>query len=90
MEKDLGPGIQIGLCAHCGSSTGSQPRAGQRMNFSGPGDPPRSLFLTILFIYLRERKKKSKHKQGEAGEGEADSSLSREPDTGLDPRTPGS
>ena len=38
----------------------------------------------------------SEHQQGEkqaeaaVGEGEADSQLSREPDTGLDPRTPGS
>jgi len=39
---------------------------------------------------LRPREREST-RQGEAeGEGEADSLLSREPDVGLDPRTPGS
>jgi len=37
---------------------------------------------------LRERKRE--HKRRRAGEGEADSPLSREPDVGLDPGTPGS
>ena len=40
-------------------------------------------FLKILSIYLRERE--SEHRWGR--EGEAGSSLSREPDIGLDPRT---
>ena len=43
------------------------------------------------FIYLFDRE--SKHRQTEQqaeGEGEADSLLSREPNAGLDPRTPGS
>ena len=41
----------------------------------------------ILFIYLREGVR-----AGEEGgsEGEADSLMSREPDAGLDPGTPGS
>ena len=45
-----------------------------------------AFFLKILFSL-------TEHKQGEwqaEGEGEADSLLSREPDTGLDPRTQGS
>ena len=45
----------------------------------------------ILFIYLRERKheREKARAQGAAeGEGEADSPLSREPNVGLDPRTP--
>ena len=48
-------------------------------------------FPKIFFIYLRERE--SVHKQGEQqaeGEGEAGSPLGREPNAGLDPRTPGS
>ena len=39
-------------------------------------------------MYLREKERE--HKQREGAEGEADSSLSREPDVGLDPRTSGS
>ena len=35
------------------------------------------------------RKRETKHKQAE-GEGEVGSPLSREPDSELDPRTPGS
>ena len=41
-----------------------------------------------IYIFDRERK----HKQGEQqaeGEGEAGSPLNREPDMGLNPRTPG-
>ena len=41
-------------------------------------------FLKILFIYLTERE--STVGRRAEGEGEADSPLSREPDTGLDPR----
>jgi len=41
------------------------------------------------FIYLRERESEREHERGE-GQGEADSSLSREPDAGLSPGTPGS
>ena len=52
------------------------------------------IFLKILFISLRE----SMHKQERerdwggkaAGEEEVDSLLNREPDEGLDPRSPGS
>ena len=47
-----------------------------------------TLFLRILFIYLFERE--HKWGAGTEGEGEADSLLSREPDAGLDPGTPGS
>jgi len=47
----------------------------------------RILFLTKDFIYLRERA----HKQGEGeGQREKETLLSREPNVGLDPRTPGS
>ena len=44
------------------------------------------IYLKIPFIYLTERK----HKQwgGAEGEGEAGVSLSREPDAGLNTRTP--
>ena len=39
----------------------------------------------------RDREISDMHKEGAAeGEGEADSPLSREPNVGLDPRTPGS
>ena len=48
------------------------------------------------FIYLRARQGEERLRSredgagGEAGgEGDADASLSREPDAGLDPRTPG-
>ena len=44
-----------------------------------------SLFLKILFIYLTERESAQ---TGGVGKGEAGSTLSREPDVGLDPRTP--
>ena len=48
-------------------------------------------FKIYLFIHLTEKESKSAHKQGEGqAEGEGDSSLSREPDKGLAPRTPGS
>ena len=43
-------------------------------------------FVKILFIHLTE----SEDKQGETGRGEAGSQVSREPDVGLDLRTPGS
>ena len=41
-----------------------------------------NLFLKILFIYLSGRGEKQ-------AEGEASFLLSREPEVGLDPRTPG-
>ena len=44
-----------------------------------------SFFLLRFYLFIRERDSMS-----EEGEGEADSLLSREPDTGLDPRIPGS
>ena len=53
----------------------------------------RGLFVLSFikdFIYLTEREHESEHKQGDweaEGEGGAGSSLSREPDAGLDPRT---
>jgi len=43
------------------------------------------LFIFKDFIYLFERAR-----EGGVSEGEADSPLSREPDVGLDPETPGS
>ena len=39
------------------------------------------------FVYLFEKERENEQGGGTEGEGEADSSLSREPDTGLDPRT---
>jgi len=49
------------------------------------------IFFKIFFLYLKERQKEARAGEGaEAkaeGEGEADSSLSREPDMGLHPRT---
>ena len=48
-------------------------------------------YFTHLFGKGRERVRERNYKQGEweaKGEGEADSSLSREPKVGLDPRTP--
>ena len=49
------------------------------------------LFLKILLIYLRDRDSRSRGGAGGEGEGKEDSSLlSREPKTGLDPRTLGS
>jgi len=47
-------------------------------------------FFKILFV--RERERASKHKQGELqaeGQEEAGSQPSKDPDGGLDPRTPG-
>ena len=41
----------------------------------------------VLFIYLRERVCMRTSWGRAEGEGEADSLQSREPDTGLDPRT---
>ena len=38
----------------------------------------------------RELERKHEMERGAEGEGEADSPLSRRPDTGLNPRTPGS
>ena len=50
--------------------------------------------IIYLFIYFRESKRacerKSEHEQWGGVEGEADSPLRREPNVGLDPRTPGS
>ena len=43
------------------------------------------LFFKILLIHLREWVSAQAR---EEGEGEADSSLIREPDVGLNPRTP--
>ena len=51
-------------------------------------------FFKILFIYLRwgEREREREHisggGRGTEGKGEAGSMLSREPNVGLDPRTP--
>ena len=48
-------------------------------------------FLRFLFIYLREREREGKQAQaGGVGKGEAGPPLSREPDSGLDPRALGS
>jgi len=48
-------------------------------------------FLKILFIHLTERDTAREGTQaGGLGEGEAGFPPSREPDAGLDPRTPGS
>ena len=45
------------------------------------------VFFKILFIYLTEREgARAGTQAGGVGEGEAGSSLSREPDAGLDPR----
>ena len=44
-------------------------------------------FFKILFIYLRESERAQAGGPAE-GEGEAGSPPSREPDVGLDPRTP--
>jgi len=47
-------------------------------------------FFRILFIYLTKRDTAREGTQaGEVGEGEAGFLLSRETNTGLDPRTPG-
>jgi len=48
----------------------------------------KEFFLKILLIHLRERAH-TRWRRAE-GEGEADPPLSREPNTGLDPRTLGS
>ena len=52
------------------------------------------MFLETNFFkrfYLRERVGERAHEQrAGVGEGEADAPLSREPDAGLDPRSPGS
>ena len=58
----------------------------------------KSFFFKILFIHLRERmyvnggreRERARAGGGAEGEGEAGFPLSREPDMGLDPRTPGS
>ena len=47
------------------------------------------LFFKILFIYLTERAQAGGTAEGMAEGGEARSSMSREPDVGLIPRTPG-
>ena len=52
-----------------------------------------SLFKNLFyFIYLRKTKRERTQPGREEAEeeGEADSPLSREPDVGLDPKTPGS
>jgi len=55
-----------------------------------------SLSLSLFFkdfIFLRDRERVREElewKGGAEGEGEADSPPSREPDAGLNPRTPGS
>ena len=50
---------------------------------SHPGSP--MIFFFKDFIYLRAREQGER--EHELGEGQADSPLSREPNTGLDPRT---
>jgi len=45
----------------------------------------KSFFFKEDFIYLTEHKQRDQQAEGEAG-----SLLSKEPDVGLDPRTPGS
>ena len=59
--------------------------------------PPHSSLLFIYFlkdfIYLFDRERDTAREgtqAGQVGEGEAGSPLSREPDAGLDPKTPGS
>ena len=49
------------------------------------------LVSKIFFIYVTEERERerSRARGGAEGEGEAGSSLSREPEGGLDPRTPG-
>ena len=53
----------------------------------GPSLQASSSFLKILFIHLTKTQLTQAGGMAE-GEGEAGSSLSREPDMGLDPRTP--
>ena len=56
---------------------------------------PKTFFLKILFVYLRERERERENAQagGVAGRGrggEAGSPLSKNPDVRLDPKTLGS
>lgn len=44
-------------------------------------------FFPLRFIYLFKREKAQAGEQEGEGEGEAESPLSREPDSGFDPRT---
>ena len=49
-------------------------------------------FKDFTYLFDRERERKSVHKQGEQqaeGEEEPDAPLSKEPNMGLYPRTPG-
>ena len=55
--------------------------------------PPDTPFLKRFYVFERKRERDRESAQAGGrgrGEGEADSPLSREPDGGLDPRTPGS
>jgi len=45
---------------------------------------------SFILLYFREQERESRSRGGAEREGEADSSLSREPNVGLDPRTLGS
>jgi len=43
----------------------------------------------FIYLFVREKERVNKHRQGEwQAEAEAGSPLSKEPDAGLDPRTP--
>ena len=49
-----------------------------------------AFFFKILFIYLKERERAYKQVEQQAeGEGEAGFLLSRDPEAGLHPKTPG-
>ena len=47
------------------------------------------IYLFSRFYYLFERERERTHKSGGEGERPENSPLSREPNAGLDPRTPG-
>jgi len=47
-------------------------------------------FFLKIFIYLERERERAQAGGTAEGEGEAGSPRSREPDAGLDPRTPGS
>ena len=49
-----------------------------------------ALFFFFKDFYLFDREREEREWAGVTGEGETDSPLSREPNVGLDPWTPGS
>ena len=82
--------MSLGLTQKKKIDVSSKPRSFKAfVSVDWPAPPlQHTFFKKILFIYSRLRERESMNRDKGKREGEVDFLLSREPDVGLDPRTP--